>query len=110
MREVKHGGPTVHGAFQKLYEEARKNKEILYMKVNGNVFMVFPEDSLRFPVMKNVEDSALKDEADKRGFEMIPKKDIDVDYLYDEELKDIIRKQQYELEVWAKNKKKISKK
>lgn len=103
MRKISSGSNTVRGAFDTLYEKALGKREIVYMEVNGMVFIVIPEEALRFPNFKIVEDHTLKEEAEKRGMVMIPRKDLQ-DNFDEEEFDRIMDEQKRQIKHMVKKK------
>jgi len=101
MRRITSGSNTVRGAFDKLYEEARKKRETIYMEINGFIFLVFPEDALRFPELQNTEEYALIQELERRGKVVVDKKELEG--LKAEELNWFIDRQSQDLKEWILN-------
>lgn len=103
MRKISSGSNTVRGAFDTLYKESMGKREIIYMELNGMVFIVIPEEALRFPNFKIVEDHTLKEEAEKRGMVMMPIKELQ-DNFDEEEFDRIMDEQKRQIKYMVKKK------
>lgn len=76
MNEILGLGNTVNTALHQIYDIVMKNREVSFARINGLLFVVFPEEEIVYPNLSKTETSALKDELEKRGLVTIKKENM----------------------------------